>query len=345
MSVSATMKRLVLVEASGDDLTDAKLELEECPTPTPKATEVLVKVAAAPINPSDYGSWRSKRGDGPVPIGNEGSGVVVAVGSVIAATVAGLRVGAKVGFIGAKKQGAYSEYVAAPLATTFAMPDALPVEDACSFFVNPFTAYGILKEANGRPFVHTAAASQLGQMLVKLAKLEGAGDALLNVVRSEKQKAILEGLGATHVVVVADAKTDEAGVAALKAKMAELKVTCAFDAVAGAMAGCLFTNLPPKATLYSYGRLSGDIEGVAPVDLIYRGKKLEGFFLTAWLSGGFPGARLLSAAAKVRAGLGDGGWCATTFVDCAPEAMWDKFVDMYTTTGFTDRKLRIRFPE
>ena len=214
-----------------------------------------------------------------------------------------------------------------------------------SFFVNPFTAYGILKEANGRPFVHTAAASQLGQMLVKLAKLEGAGDALLNVVRSEKQKAILEGLGATHVVVVADAKTDEAGVAALKAKMAELKVTCAFDAVAGAMAGCLFTNLPPKATLYSYGRLSGDIEGVAPVDLIYRGKKLEGFFLTAWLSGGFPGARLLSAAAKVRAGLGDGGWCATTFVDCAPEAMWDKFVDMYTTTGFTDRKLRIRFPE
>ena len=67
MSVSATMKRLVLVEASGDDLTDAKLELEECPTPTPKATEVLVKVAAAPINPSDYGSWRSKRGDGPVP--------------------------------------------------------------------------------------------------------------------------------------------------------------------------------------------------------------------------------------------------------------------------------------
>ncbi|KAH8086104.1 hypothetical protein JL720_7305 [Aureococcus anophagefferens] len=316
MSVSATMKRLVLVEASGDDLTDAKLELEECPTPTPKATEVLVKVAAAPINPSDYGSWRSKRGDGPVPIGNEGSGVVVAVGSVIAATVAGLRVGAKVGFVGAKKQGAYSEYVAAPLATTFAMPDALPVEDACSFF-----------------------------MLVKLAKLEGAGDALLNVVRSEKQKAILESLGAAHVVVVADAKTDEAGVAALKAKMAELKVTCAFDAVAGAMAGCLFTNLPPKATLYSYGRLSGDIEGVAPVDLIYRGKKLEGFFLTAWLTGGFPGARLLSAAAKVRAGLGEGGWCATTFVDCAPEAMWDKFVDRYTTTGFTDRKLRIRFPE
>ena len=128
MSVSATMKRLVLVEASGDDLTDAKLELEECPTPTPKATEVLVKVAAAPVNPSDYGSWRSKRGDGPVPIGNEGSGVVVASGGGSARIVAG--VGTKVGFVNLPKgQGAYSEYVTVSAMTgIFPLPADLEVE-------------------------------------------------------------------------------------------------------------------------------------------------------------------------------------------------------------------------
>ena len=341
--VPATMKRIVLVEAS-EDLVGAKLEVEEgVPVPQPGRTEVLIKVAAAPVNPSDYGSWRAKRSEGPQPIGNEGSGVVVAVGNALAAAACGVRVGCKVGFVGARRQGSYSEYVTVSLATTFAMPEDLPVEAAASFFVNPYTAYGILVEARGRPFVHTAAASQLGQMLVKLAALEGAGDRLLNVVRSEKQKAILEGLGAKHVVVVVDAKTDAAGVEALAAKMKALKVTAAFDAVAGAMAGKLFTLLPPRGTLYSYGRLAGDIEGVEPVDLIYRGKELRGFYLSSWLTGGFPLVRLLKTTAKVRAGLAPGGWCESTFVDCPPDAMWATFVDMYSTSGFTDKKLRVRF--
>ena len=92
------------------------------------------------------------------------------------------------------------------------MPSDLPPEDAASFFVNPFTAYAILSESRGQPFVHTAAASSLGQMLVKLAAEEGAADRLINVVRSEKQKATLEALGAKHVVLCKDPKTDEAGV-------------------------------------------------------------------------------------------------------------------------------------
>ena len=72
-------------------------------------------------------------------------------------------------------------------------------------------------------------------------------------------------------------------------------------------------------------------------------KKLEGLFLPTWLAGGVvPGYRALAATRKVRSGLA-GGWCATTFVDTTPEAMFATFADMYTTTGFTDRKLRVRF--
>ena len=339
--IPTTMKRLVLQEAASD-LVSAKIVVEECPVPKPSSSEVLIKVSAAPINPSDYGSWRSKR-DGPAaPMGNEGSGVVVAVGSSSAAWLAGCGVGTTVGFVGPYKQGSYSEYVTCSLKMTFAM-GGVPPEDACSFFVNPFTAYAILKESDGRPFVHTAAASQLGQMLVKLCAQEGAADRLINVVRSEKQKAILEALGAKHVVLCSDAKTDADGVAAIKAKVDELKATIAFDAVAGAMAGALLGLLPKNGTLFTYGKLAGPMEGLEPVDLIYHGKKLEGLFLKTWLVEGFPGRRLLAATSKVRAGLAKGGWCASTFADCAVEEMWPTFLDMYNTTGFTDRKLRIRF--
>lgn len=341
--IPTTMKRLVLVEAN-EDLAKARIEVEECPVPKPSSSEVLVKVAAAPVNPSDYGAWKSKRGEGPQPIGNEGSGVVVAVGSSSAAWLAGVGVGTTVGFVGARGQGSYSEYVAAPIKMTFAMPRSLPAEDAASFFVNPFTAYAILADSKGGAFVHTAAASQLGQMLVKLCALEGAAGRLINVVRSERQVAILEGLGAKHVVLVKDAKTDADGVAALKAKMDALHATIAFDAVAGAMAGALLSALPKEGTLVTYGKLAGPMEGLEPIDLIYHGKKVEGLFLKSWLMQGFPGRRLMAATSKVRAGLHkDGGWCASAFADCGPDDMWAKFLDMYTTSGFTDRKLRVRF--
>merc|ERR1712151_1198354 len=109
------------------------------------------------------------------------------------------------------KQGSYSEYVVADLlGGVFAIPDTVPVENAASFFVNPYTAIAIIdtvKQCGSKSFVHTAAASQLGQMIVKLSTQEGD----------------------KHVIVTT--KDDESWKDELKTKIKELNATVAFDAV------------------------------------------------------------------------------------------------------------------
>ena len=164
MEIPATMKRLVLTTPD-EDMSKVVLSVEEVPVPKPRSGELLIKVAAAPINPSDYGVWRNTSLERcPLAIGNEGSGVVVASGGGSARIVAG--VGTKVGFVNLPKgQGAYSEYVTVSAMTgTFPLPADLEVELAASFFVNPYTVFGILDTVQQRGatgLVHTAAASQV----------------------------------------------------------------------------------------------------------------------------------------------------------------------------------------
>ena len=145
------------------------------------------------VNPSEYGEWKKVFEEGvewkPLSCGKEGSGIVVASGGGVWANS---MVGSKVGFANLTGgQGAYSEYVTAGFTSTFSMPADVPVEDACSFFVNPFTAFGIVdtaKSLGARGFVHTGAASQLGQMLVKLCTAKGNNPnamTIINVVRRE----------------------------------------------------------------------------------------------------------------------------------------------------------------
>lgn len=353
-SLPLTYKRLMLVEP-GATIEEARLELCEADMPADlKRDEVLVRVSAAPINPSDYGAWQgSKKADWkPRAIGNEGAGIVVRVGSQITAALSGVRVGAKVGFTGLKSgYGSYAEYVVAPLITTYVMDDAVAVEDAASFFVNPFTAVGILDTVRShnprcRCFVHTAAASQLGKMLIKLVIAEG-GIEIINVVRSEKQADTLREIGAKHIVVVTNPETDEKGRHELASLIATCGADCAFDAVAGGMTGLLVSILPPRATVYVYGRLDGDVKNLAPIDLIYRGKQVKGWYLKTYLLGGgmlASARRITLASAKVRSGLAaNDGWCKTNFVDCDVVDFWNKFIDMKRSSGFTDKKLRIRF--
>lgn len=348
-----TMRRLVLTKAS-PDLADAELQVEEVPMPVPAAGEVLIRVIAAPVNPSDYGEWSHvvpSSGDTPQkkPIGKEGSGIVVAAGRGV---YGNLCVGSKVGFVtNVKGQGAYAEYTTVnALQGVFPLPDSVPCEDAASHFVNPYTAYGFIDTVNERNkpvagkrpgLVHTAAASQLGQMLVKLCKQEDI--TLINVVRRQEQANTLRALGATHVVVTSEPGWE----GTLAALVKEYSVQFAFDAVAGGLSGVLLDCLPYGGTLFVYGRLSNEgCSGIQPLDLIYRKKKLEGFFLTSWVTqgNGFDVMmRIRAATAKVHAGLANG-WSSSQFVDCSIDDMWDTFCDMYKNSGFTNRKLRIRFP-
>ena len=339
------MRRLVLEAPSATGaMADAKLSIEEVPIPTPASGEVLIKVAAAPLNPSVFGAWK-KAGTKPGPQGNEGSGVVVATGGGMTNW---FRVGQKVGFVvSGKGQGAYSEYVAlSALSAVFLLPTDLPVEASCSFFVNPYTAVGIVETARDlghTGFVHTGAASQLGQMLAKLCALPSHKMTVIHVVRRAEQAETLKQLGAEHVVSTGD----EGWEATLGALAKELNVSLAFDCVAGETTGELVALLPPKSTTFVYGALSGwTVDGVAATDLIYHQKQLKGWILMEWVQRGGTIAmvlRLRAASKRVNPGLGPGGWAESRFLDTTLDAMWADFRKQESGGGFTDAKMRIRF--
>ncbi|CAM9118195.1 unnamed protein product [Ectocarpus fasciculatus] len=352
-SLPATMRRVVLTKPDAD-ITKAGITVEEVPMPVPKSGEVLIRVIATPVNPSDYGEWTNVgSGDKPFdprPVGKEGSGVVVASGGGLYANSV---VGYKVGFItNTKGQGSYAEYtVVDAIKGIFPLPNTVKVEDAASHFVNPYTACGFLDivksrhastgNGKGKPgMVHTAAASQLGQMLVKLCKQEGVN--LINVVRREEQAELLRGIGAEHVIV----SSVDGWEARLGSLITELNIHIAFDAVAGEMSGKLLDLLPPKGLLTVYGKLSSEgCSGIQPLDLIYRKKKLEGFYLGSWVQGDMLLQRLRTATGLVHAGLVEDGWASSQFVDCTIDEMWPEFLKMWKESGFTGKKLRIRFPE
>ena len=232
-----------------------ELSLQEVPVPTPAANEVLVRVEASPINPSDLGvlipgaematatvtgtperpvvtaslgeralAGLSARVDKPLPAGNEGAGTVVAAGSSPAAQAL---LGKTVGIAGGAM---YSQYRAIDASACLVLPDGSAAKDGASSFVNPLTALGMLetmRREGHSGLVHTAAASNLGQMLVKLCAKDGVP--LVNIVRKPDQEELLRSLGAVHVLNSASPSFEADLVVALKATSA----TLAFDATGG----------------------------------------------------------------------------------------------------------------
>ena len=275
--------------------------------------------------------------------------------------------------------GSYSEYIAvSAVSSIFPMPEDVNIEDCCSFFVNPYTAVAILDTAvqtmaaegkQCKSIVHTAAASQLGQMLVKLAPKKGkvldyscpsckllehlfctdadnrilVGISIINVVRRQEQKELLEGLGAEHVIVTAG--DESVWKANLKNKIKEMDCMVAFDAVSGVSTGNMLAALPPKGTVFLYGGLAGDVAGINPMDMIYRQKKLSGFLLNTWIKNGGSIAmiqRMLAAGAEVNEGLKEGGWSSSQFEDTTPEMAMEDLLKLLDGQA-TNKKLRIRF--
>lgn len=344
------MRRVVLTRPAAE-IDQAQLSVETVQLPKPRSGEVLIRVAAAPVNPSDYGKFKSTLAPDapftPMPMGNEGSGVVVASGGGM---YANSLVGKAVGFNNLKKQGSWSEYVtASAMMSCFPLPPSLPAADGCSFFINPYTAYAILdtvRTRGAKGFVHTGAASQLGQMIAKHVASGACDLTVLHLVRREEQAQTLRALGAKHVLITAG----ETWKADLKRQVAELGLTIAFDCVAGEMTETLIDALPKSSTTFVYGRLSGESARVAPLDLIYFSKSLEGFLVAgqgkqAWINMNNPLSTVtkLHAAGKVvLPALGEGGWAQSTFDDTDLDAWHDDFLTMWRTAGFTNRKLRIR---
>ena len=246
-----------------------ELSLHEVPVPTPAANEVLVRVEASPINPSDLGvliagadmatatvagtqdrpivtaslgsgalTGLAARIDKPLPVGNEGAGTVVAAGeSPTAQAVLGKTVGIAGGAM-------YAQYRIVDAGACLVLPPGATAKDGASSFVNPLTALGMLetmRREGHSGLVHTAAASNLGQMLVKLCLADGVP--LVNIVRKPDQEELLRSLGAVHVCNTTSPTFNADLVDALKATSA----TLAFDATGGGTLASQILNCMEEA--------------------------------------------------------------------------------------------------
>jgi NADPH:quinone reductase-like Zn-dependent oxidoreductase len=180
------------------------------------------------------------RVDQSMPVGNEGAGVVVAAGASPAAQAL---VGATVAIFGG---ATYAQYRVAEAADCLVLPRDATAADGAAAFVNPLTALGMvetMRREGHTALAHTAAASNLGQMLVKICLADGV--ALVNIVRSPAQAELLRGLGARHVVD----STASSFAADLAAALRETGATLAFDAIGGGrLAGQLLSAMEAAAS-------------------------------------------------------------------------------------------------
>jgi NADPH:quinone reductase-like Zn-dependent oxidoreductase len=276
------MQALVLKAYNADLETAVRsLQLATRPVPRLKLRQVLVRMEAAPCNPSDllflqrmYGVVKTL----PTVPGWEGAGTVVAAGSLMGQWLVGRRVA-----VGSQsdQDGTWAEYFVADAFGCVPLRKDLNVEQGATLLVNPLTAVGLLDEAKkigAKAVLQTAAASQAGRMIVRLA--QDAGTPLVNIVRRPEQVDLLRELGAENVLnsTAPDFQQQLVNICT------QLQVTAAFDAVAGAMTGQLLEAMPEGAVVFVYGALSEDAcSGLNPISLIFQNKRVEGFFLGQWI--------------------------------------------------------------
>ena len=260
---------------------ELEISLLNLPTKEPSPDEVVVRIEATPINPSDLGllfgaadmttvkasgtkeapvitakvpegAMRAMAGrlDESMPVGNEGAGVVIRAGSSEAAKAL---MGKTVAIIGGAM---YAQYRTIAANDCLVLPEGTTPADGASCFVNPLTSLGMvetMRREGHKALVHTAAASNLGQMLNKICLKDGIS--LVNIVRSAEQSEILRKIGAKYVVD----STSASFMQDLTSALAETGATLAFDAIGGGkLAGqiltCMEAAIGRSAKVYSrYG--------------------------------------------------------------------------------------------
>lgn len=276
--------RAVVLDAYRADIEEAvaNLEVGTRPVPRPRHGEVLVRMEAAPVNPSDLlllqGLYGARKTLPAVP-GWEGSGTVVATGGGgFARTLMGRRVAC-----GGQSDadGTWAEYYVATAPQCIPLHREIDFEQGAAALINPLTAMGMLKRIrSGRhaAAIQNAAVSQVGLMMVRLCRQEGIP--LISIVRRHEQAEILHAMDERHVL-----DSSKPGFVDELSKLAgELRATIALDAVAGEMTGTLLDVLPEGAVVVVYGALSNEkCREVDPIKLIFENKRVDAFYLGEWL--------------------------------------------------------------
>jgi len=274
------MTAVVLDSYGGPDA----LRVERRPVPQPGKNEVLVKVAAAPINPSDLnfmaGGYSARQSPLPIVPGIEGAGTVVAAGEGL---MARYLQGKRVACVRAdKRDGVWAEYMVTRASQAFPLDASVGLEQGSMSALNPLTAMAfilIAQDGGHKAIVNTAAASVLGQMLDRLGRIKGIR--VINIVRREAQVELLKGQGAAIVLNSSEADFVEQ----LRDASYQFQARLAFDAVSGAMTKSLLDGMPDDSQIIVYGRLAQEPIQVDPVRLYGDYKTLSGFYLATWFAG------------------------------------------------------------
>mgnify|MGYP005752947607 CR=1 FL=1 len=262
----------VIFEKTG--LPSEVLELKESPMPQPKEGQVLIKVTARNINPSDIMFIRGMYGIAPVlpsSAGFEAAGVVEKgdAGGI-------LKEGTRVMF---SAIGTWKEYVCVPASLAIPIPEGMPDEVACQAFVNPMTAYGMLEKSGlkeGDWLLITAGASAFGKFALQMAKERGIKVAA--TVRHDDQIEYLEKMGADLVI-----NSEKEKIQKVLPEKTDGGVHVVFDAVGGTLGAKALASLRPKGKMMVFGALSLENMPVNSGLMIFNNLQIEGFWLSTWM--------------------------------------------------------------
>jgi len=238
--------------------------------------EVLVRIRASPIHPSDLmlvnGTYGIKPKFPAARLGSEAAGVIEEIGKAVHSLKVGQRVHVTYSI------GAWSEYIVVNAQVVVPIPDELSFEEACQLSVNPLTVLGLIEELGikkGEYLLQTAASSSLGRILIQFAKLRGIKT--INVVRSDERVEELKAIGADFVIN----STTEDLVTRVK-EIAGNQLKHAIDAVAGDVGAEIVKTLGHKGTVLVYGVLSKNPYNLDIGSLIFKEVNVRGFWLVKW---------------------------------------------------------------
>jgi NADPH:quinone reductase-like Zn-dependent oxidoreductase len=271
--------------ATGPSLKDAApfVALREIDVPKPSEGQALIKVRMASVNPSDIHFIKGEYGQSRVkgaPAGFEAVGDVVAGEGGHASSLVGQRVA-----FYATASGSWAEYALTDASACIPLRPDLRDEDGAAQIVNPLTAMAMFdlaredaERSGAEGFVFTAAASQLGKLIVGLGRDHGLP--AIATVRRESQVALLKEHGAAEALDVTDAGFKDAFAAAAKT----LKPRVLLDAVGDQLSADMFFAMPRGARWVSYGKLSSEPPKLTEMgQFIFMDKRIEGFWLTKWM--------------------------------------------------------------
>jgi len=276
------MKAIILPDYNTNVIRAMKsLQVSNLDIPNPTGGEVLIKVTAAPCNPSDIAFMRGGyniRKPVPVVMGFECTGTIVETGdNPHSRQMKGIRVSC---FSQGMENGTWAEYFLTDYQNCLPVKDELDDEQAAALCINPFTAFALFDMAikkKAGAIIQNGSSGQVGIFIRTLAKIKHIP--VINLVRKEEHIRELSEAGEKFVLNLGNPECESS----LHNLAMENHATIAFDAVAGDTSGMILGAMPPGSELIVYGGLSGKPVGlINPLEIIFQAKTVRGFNLGDW---------------------------------------------------------------